>query len=568
MKLLRPPVRQSLKLLVLVGASIAMAWLFYWLLPVAVQSRLSADHVRWAFGTDDIEPVAGQSLSSLWALCLMILHQLGLGVGGETFATAAALSGWISLAALVLLSFVVPVPAMILLVLTPAVLWTSIVPNGFALQFLLLALMAILSNPTVNFENSRKRWCLGAFVDGLACSLSPAAWLLVLLRAAHNRKDRAAATVRMRFVLFAVGFSLPMALGALLGSASFAPVPVWTSLRAIQFEDGLGAAFVFWGRGGETSIALAATLAVAIAITLGRSWRASSSFRFVTVSKWVFLVLPFVLMASLGNIRSWRLAHPGWNTVIEDFALNVDRSFPSTVIALVRTATEESAIRYADTLLAKKPHVIALRPLNLFEQSTIERVRARESKFGLDEARRAVDDPSGFADGSKPLNGFQAFVQYLIAPNIERGVRFWIDTLPDRDTGFEIRFLGNGYGVSSSTGRSQLLVEREDLKSSFVRSHVGFREFEAGPSIEVQIFARYAAYHLAAAKIISSEKRTADWENRARAEHYAALKKVEWLHDSYQKVCVEPMLKEKALGVKDSEPLDVCIETKEFHERK
>jgi hypothetical protein len=101
---------------------------------------------------------------------------------------------------------------------------------------------------------------------------------------------------------------------------------------------------------------------------------------------------------------------------------------------------------------------------------------------------------------------------------------------------------------------------------------MGYREFEAGPSIERDIFGRYATYHLAAAKVITTEKRTIDWENRARAEHYAALKKVEWLKDSYQKVCVEPLEKANAEAVKngtkkDSEPLDVCIETKEFHER-
>lgn len=567
MKLRKPTVHQSIKLLISLTAFAALGCLFYWLLPVAVQSRLSADHVRWVFGSTDVDPVAGNSLSSLWTLCLLLLRRLGLGVGGETFATSAALSGWISLASLAIISLNVPMLAMALLMLTPAVLWTAVVPNGTALQFLLLAVMAILSNPKVNFADSRKRWCFGAVVDGLACSLSLAAWVLVILRATLTKKDRLPATVRVRLVLFAVGFSLPLATRVLVGTSSFAPVPVWMSIRALRLEDSLGAAFVFWGGGGETTIALAATFSMAVAITLGRAWESPSATRLVVAAKWTFLVLPFALLLIFGNVRAWRLAHPGWNTVVEDFALNVDRSFSSSVVALVRTSTEEAAIRYVDALLVKKPHVIGLRPINMFEASTLDRVQRREPKFGIDEAQKAIDSPStGPTDGSKPLVGFQAFLEHLIVPNLNRGVHFWIDTIPDRNTGLEIRFLGNGLGLRSLDGPTRFLIDRDDLKSSYVRAHVGFREFRAGPSIEVEISARYATYHLAAAKVLKTEKRTVDWENRARAEHYAALKKVEWLHESYQKVCVDPLQKEKTSGAKDVEPLDVCTETKEFHE--
>ncbi|CAN5394908.1 hypothetical protein BH10BDE1_BH10BDE1_19440 [soil metagenome] len=572
MKLRTPSIHQKIKFVFWLLALGLLGWLFYWLLPVAIQSRLSADHVRHVFGASDADPVAGSSLSSLWTALLFLLRETGLGVGGETFATAAALSGWLTIVSLAILAFVVPAPAMILLALTPAVLWCAVVPNGTSVQFFVLALMAVLSNPGVSFNDQRKRWVLGAVIDGLGCALTPAAWLLVVLRALRVRQDRTTLIIRVRLVFFAVGFSLPLAIASMLGGDAYARLPVLSAFRAMRVEDRIGAAAVFFRGGGEISIAMAASLAFAIAIALGSAWRpvgAAGAFKRISLNaKWAFLILPFLLILTLGHPKSWRLAHPGWNTVIEDFALNVDRSFSDGAVAVVRTSTEEAAIRYADAILAKKPHVSALRPVNLFEPSTLARVQSREPNFRVEEARVNVDGKVGpSAAGSKPLEGFSAFVEYLIVPNVQRGVQFWLDAVPDRNSGLEIRFLGNGLGVRSTTGSTKFVTGREDLKSSHVRSHVGFREYEAGPTIEQEIFARYAVYHLAVARIIAFEKRTPDWEQRARAEHYAALRKVEWLKESYQKVCVEPGEKAAVEGKKDSAPLDICIETQDFHEK-
>ena len=562
-KFSRPKIKALLKTTGFILAAGGIAWLFYWLLPVAAQTRLSADHVRRVFGAHDIFPVAGESLGSLWTLILQSMKSLGFVTAAETYATSAALSAWVALAAFAVLAFYVPILALILAVVTPAVLWSSVIPNGASLSLFFLASMGFLSQPHISFENNRVRWTLGAFVDGVACALTPLAWLLVLLRIV--RTGGHATANRLRWILFAMGLSLHFAVGVLLDAriekgpefvASFSMLPIVSLLRSILIEDVLGAGNVISGYGGESALALLASIAVFAAILLSPAWRVK--FR---AAIWAILILPFLILAIAGAPRSWKIAHPGWNSVVEDFAENVERDFNTATVAFVRSSTEEAILRYVGELVVKKQHVVTLRASNLFERSTLARIQEFEPRFEVEDARRTEASTPSFAN----------FTEFVIVPNVQRGVTFWLSQLPDRAQGLQIKFLGNGFQIRGSDKVTNFDLARDSLRTGHVRARLSAREYEAGPSIESEIFERYAVYHLAVAKVMEREKKTSDWDRRARGEYYAALKKVEWLAHPYQKVCAEPMAEELAKQAADpkrekSEPLDICLETAWYHE--
>lgn len=545
--------------------------LYYWLLPVAIPSRLAADHVRFAFGLGDIGPSVANSLSSLWTLLLETLHVTGLTPAKQEIAVSAAMSAWIALAAFGILALYVHWGVLILAALTPAVLWSAVVPNGTSLVLLLLALMGWLSSPSVRFQSQRARWTFGAFVDGLGMAFTPVAWLLVLTRLVRRRGVDGGPR-GLRAVLTLMGLSLPFAIGVLIQSGaadrpavlvgSFSALPIYTMLRSIPFDDVLGAALVTTGGGGELTLSLLASIAIFVAIALSEA----PTHRARQFSLWLLLVAPFAVLLAFGAPRAWKIAHPGWNTIVEDFGLNVHRATKEKTVAIVRTATEESAIRYVDEILESSKNVTALRTINLFDRSTFERVVSFEPRFNLEEAKSTK--PSGD-------DAFKDLVELVIVPNVNRGVQFWIDSIPDRTTGLSITFAFNGLLISKAEGATRFVTLRDNLRNTFIRSRLSARESTAGPSVEALIFERHAMYHLAVAKIIEHEKKTSDWERRARGEYYAALRKVEWLKTPYQKVCIDTVKEEEAAraalkpGDKEipkSEPLDICLETAWYHE--
>jgi hypothetical protein len=556
MDISNPNIRKATRVLILLLGLALLAGLLYWILPVAVQTRLSADHVRRVFALNDVAPVAGHSLSSLWTLLLMTMKACGLGVGAQTFATAAALSGWVLIFAIAILSLFVPWGAVILVALAPAVLWTAVVPNGFSLSLLFLALVGLCSNPQLTFENNRKRWTFGAVIDGIACALTPLAWFLVIWRETRSKTSKQN-RIR-RAVLFVVGFSIPMAVAILLegDGYSFAKLPSFTALRELMVEDTIGAGRVFIGGFGEIAIGLFAGLCFVLGILMSPGWcrpLRSARPRLLSGLRLGLLIwVAYGLSGVIGHPGGWKLAHPGWNTILEDFAQNVERSSSGLTVAIVQSASEEAALRYVDELLSKHPAVVPVRTLNLFEASTVSRLQAREPKFNISEAKAAVDSPNL---NSSQDSAEQIFNEGLLIPNTKRGVTFWLASPPDRNEGFETKFIANGVRVKTVEGPTRFINERDALRTSFVRAQPELREYLAGPSIETTVFARYAAFHIAIAHIIEREKKTSDWKLRARGEYYAALKKVQWLKELYPKVCsIENPAAKK-------EPLDVCKET-------
>lgn len=585
----------NLKTLSLGLLLIGLVALFYWLLPVAASSRLSADHVRWAMGNEDIAPTVAMSLSSFWAVAISALGGLASVFGGLspsiTFSTAAGLSAWVSILAIGILALNVSWPALLLAVLAPTFLWTAVVPNGTAIVFLLLALMSVLSKPSITFLDSPRRWTLGAVIDGVASSLSPAAWILVLLRAVHSHEASSLEAlerrrrVGLRLLLFVVGFSLHFVVGLILdqsGSSSsarfFSVVPAMELLRSLRGDDVLSAGVAFLGGGGESVMSLLAALNLAVAITVSKEWQTRASLtglrplalKATASARWALLVSPFFVLFTAGQISSWRVAHPGANTVVEDFGRNLTQSFPAAAVAFVNSATEEAGVRYVREIYSQGKKLAVLRPLNVFDPSTEARVTALVPSFSLAEAKETATNATT-AQGAA-----NSFFDLAVAPNLRRGISMWLEATPEisgpLEQGLEINFLGNGFKLAAREGSTRILASKEDLREAYVRFRPTAREFSPRRSLEIKIFERYAAFHLGLARIIEFEKATKDWERRARGEYYAALKKVEWYPALYDKVCAAALPEisppgpvAKSPPTSPPEPLDVCVDTAWYH---
>lgn len=587
----------------LLGVSLATCglglygWLLYWLMPVAIPSRLAADHLRWTFSEVDADRVAvvPNSLNALWLLILEVARVAGVSdANSELVAWAAALSATILVTSVALvvvcatrkfqkfhlsLAFTV-----LLLALTPAVLWTGVVPNGFVLGFFFVALLAFAQT------SGRARYGFSV-LEGFAAGLTPAAWVLSLALAAskedHLFANRFAKSRRMlRVGFFVFGMSIHPLLkivfeeaGAEAARNSISWFPVYDSLRAVRFEDLLGGPMVMLGPVGETATGLIASIAFSVAILT--IWL---GFKPVRVA---LLALGFLLPLSAGQLGAWRLAHPGWNTALEDVALNVDRSLTEPTVVLVDRLTEEAVFRFASSLqvAARRPGATAstkaarfsymqvVNSRKIFEASEITRIQTRIPKYSLSEAGAASQLPEDEIR-KRYKDATDMFLKAYVFPNVRSGIPFFvgaefISLLENRESDLDIyhRYFMNGVRVSVSAADKDLRLVRENLQSGFIRARLGYEEGQLQNSAEVQAYERYAIYHLARASEYNRVRTPKDWQARSNAELYAALKKVPWLDEPYRIVCEEPEKRPKSeLELKGNaqqtavEPLDVCKE--------
>jgi hypothetical protein len=125
----------------------------------------------------------------------------------------------------------------------------------------------------------------------------------------------------------------------------------------------------------------------------------------------------------------------------------------------------------------------------------------------------------------------------------------------------------NGIRVTNSSADLKLRLVRENIKTGFVRARLGYREGQLSRAIEVDIYERYAIFHLAMASEYNLIMTPTDWQKRANVELYAALRKVPWLDEPYRIVCEAPenRIKSKLESNGNSqqtaaEPLDICKE--------
>lgn len=465
----------------------AAGGLLYWLLPVTPQSLSSADSVRWAFSETGGEPTAPGSLNSLWVSLLLGLKLCMRAVGAapaEAYAWAAALNGWLSVIGVGMwLRSLVPQrrgAALLALGLVPAFLWSAVVPSGSGLTVALLGASALL-----------RPWRWRAVCVGVASALSPAAWIveIFLLRQARAEERR------QQTVFLALGFLVPVALAGAMGLSTFALIPALQPLFDVVREDVLAAARVFGLGRGAVAIQLAAEVALAALLTIGLV--AQTTRRFVGACA-ALLVLSLGLTA--GQAAAWRMAHPGWNTVLADAARNVVTAVPPQTLVDTPSPTEAAAARF-------------------FLEVTAPAHRSKALKI-VDRKNLAATD----AVGQPPA--------------------VWLPTLPEQDIGLTVSFLGYGVLMQPHPGPTRFVFDREALQRTYVAARPSLREYRAlvpkgsAEPLEFRVFERYGIYHLASARVLEREKQPADWERRRNAEVYAALRKVEWSELAFHGLCV------------------------------
>jgi len=549
----------------------AFVFFLYWLLPVTAQTRLSADHLRWVFSSTDRESVAGQSLSTVWLLILELTKVTGaLTPDVSLFPTAAALSGWLTLASIVLLfvkwrGFHWSVP---LMMLSPWLFWSAVIPNGFAVSTLALVAMSFLAvkrNGCLVAARSRPWTYALNIVEGFAAGITPAAWILVLTLSvipneeADSRKMKRDRWLRIGLVLFGILLHPLLAGAASLVWASngnsVSWLPVLNSLRVLGIEEPLGAGLVFLGPVGETAIGLLGSVTVVVAVLI--SWFGARPLRAA------LLGLPIVLVFVLGSPKAWRLAHPGWNSVLEDVYLNVERLLDGPTVVITPLPTEESIARYVASFLGEvkaragansRAKMLAVRPQSIGEPGEKERVSA------------VLPNYSEPAPGELQAS-YEDFVAKYLRPNLKSGISFWFAVRPREETGLLVRFLMTGVLVQNIDGPTRFQISRSDAQRGHVRSRLHYREGQLKQAIEVKAYEPYSYFHLAIAQGFVDSKTPSDWDMRAKGELYAALNKAPWLKEPYQKVCVEPESRAKTevelkgnSQVTQVEPLDLCKE--------
>lgn len=547
--------------------TLGFGYFLYWLLPVTVQTRLSADHLRWVFSTTDRESVAGQSLSAMWLLLLELFKLSGaVSSDASLFPTASALSGWLALLTIALLflkwrGFHWSVP---LLMFSPWFFWSSVIPNGFAISSVALAAIGFLAaQRNGQLVAVRSRWWTYILnvLEGFTAGITPAAWILVLTLSVIPKEESDYQKKKrdrwLRLGLILLGVLLHPALTALVSAGwgsdgtSLSWLPILHSLRVIGIEEPLGAGLVFLGPVGETALGLLGSVIVVVAILI--SWFGARPIRVA------LLLLPVVLVFVLGAPKSWRMAHPGWNSILEDVYLNVERSLDEPTIAITPLPTEESIARYVASFLTeaklpKRAKMVAVRPQSIAERG--EQARVKASLPNYYEPGEGVLQPS-----------YESFLSEYLRPNLKNGIPFWFSAMTKEANGLSVRFLMTGVMVRHHDGPTQLGLNRNDVQRGYVRSRLNYIEGQQKQALEVKAYEPYAYFHLAMAQDIAASKKTSDWEKRASGELYAALMKVPWLKQPYQKVCIEPESRPKTeLELKGNsqvtpvEPLDICKE--------
>lgn len=502
--------------ILLMGALYAA--LLYWLLPVAPQSMISADTISLVWSQTRFESLHSELINSLWRNTVLLWHL----ISGETdlallYPTIAALHAWFIVASVMLVLWRVMGASgvrdkgfTLLLAgcLLPAFLWSAVVPTGFS-----FAIVAMTVGWFLRFESRSSAKLVARFFEGIAIGLSAAGLIPVLYRAVMGRASDVRSALDKSMIAMLIGFALVIVL-------SVGVWPAYSAVVGLRYEDQLGAGVVLLGGGGELRLALVGAVAWAFMLcaqtALIDSRRTILSISAAATGSIVLfsLLLQFGLFAT--RVEAWKLAHPGWNSILADAARNIEDGHEQNIEAYLPTPTEWSLSKY------------------------VQMQRGEKSK--VNPRFMALDDKA---------------VQRLLKDKKS----LWFARLPNLNRGARIDFLGYGFLVSSLTNElDPTQFGFGGLRGVMVRSHLELSEVVAPKPLEVSVFERYAIIHMALARKYYKQKQPIDWERRAYLEQFAALRKVPWMEDPYRAVCIEHRPGE--------EPEDFCSKVKPYHDRR
>lgn len=526
------------------------AALLYWLLPVAPQSMISADTISAVWAKTSFESLHPELINTVWRGTVSVWRSAGEAFGGAfggaldgafghpaesalVYPTVAALHAWFVIVSLILVLWRVMRAAGIrdkgfaLLIVscsTPAFLWSSVVPTGFS-----IAIAAMTIGWFLSFNRKPTAVTLAGFFEGLAIGLNVAGVVPVLYRFLTSYLSGAlrASVWRDRSLIP----SIAMPLGFLLGFTTVVALsngvwPAYSAIVGILHEDRLGAGTVLLGGGGELRLALVGALSWAFMLAAQTALQENSgvvlSVRAAATGAIVLfgLLLQFGLFAT--RAEAWRLAHPGWNSILADAARSVEDGHAQTVAAYFPSPTEWSLSKYVQIQRGEKSRVTPY-----------------------------LSVPDDVA------------VQALL----KEKKTLWLTRLPSLERGAHIEFLGYGFLVralavetgSTDAAPTQFSFGLNGLRGVTVRSVLGLTEVVEPKPLEMEVYERYAIMHLALARKYTKQRQPKDWERRAYLEQFAALRKVPWTKESYRAVCIEHPAGE--------EPEAYCSKVKSYYER-
>ena len=535
----------------------------WWLAPVTPQGPLGADLARLAHarGVSDL-PTVNATLSTF----SQMLSSFGdiLPIHGQRYARVAQVHAWFGigsvLALWVLLSFgalswakLIEAQWLLAWLVSPAVWWSLVNPTDFQAGLT----MALLSWCVWEFGPRSKRSSWGAGFVGFAMSQTWIIWPWAVLSLRKFQRD-CLATDRQSFALYGIiGFLGPAIVGWFADpmGAARAAIPMLIPFEMLAKEDLLAAGELLIGGGGEARMAIWA--GAPLALLWASFAEPVTRLRTKSVMRGVAAVLIAVpgLSLATNSIRApgaWKLAWPGYNTVLVDAARNTFRVLPTVSLVVVDSITEDAMLAYqrADLIRAEQEGVArpsdqpktaigtaVLRLQRLHDDDARERLLRVWTRFRFDE--------EAFQTSGRKLD----LVRDVFLPNLRigdqaearepKGVRtIWTPRLLPltESQRAEIDATQLGFGVAYKLGKGNAGVDLESLAKISAQTHIARDERLSSESMELMVYERYADLPLAFARR-TQEVSQGELSDLTVSSWLAVLDRVPWNKPALEFVC-------------------------------
>jgi hypothetical protein len=213
---------------------------------------------------------------------------------------------------------------------------------------------------------------------------------------------------------------------------------------------------------------------------------------------------------------AWKLAWPGYNTVLVDAARNTYRVLPSVALVLVESITEEAMLAYQRADLIRADQESSARPGDQPKTATatavlrVDRLRDEGERARLRQAwSRFQFNEDAYQASGRNLD----LVRDVFLPNLRvsaqaeapepQGVRnIWTPRLLPLSEAqrSELDAVQLGFGVAYKLGKGHASVDLESMTKISVETHLARDERLSSESMEFSVFERYADLPLAFAR--------------------------------------------------------------------
>jgi len=441
-----------------------------------------------------------------------------------------------------------------MLALSPAVWWTLVNPSDFQAGIF----CALVAWCVWEFTAKSQRNTWGVAALGFAMSQTWVIWPWAILswRGFVRAMPK---SERSQVALYGVlGFLGPALVGWVAdpSGATRAAFPVLIPLQLLIAEDLLAAGELLVGGGGEARLAIWAGAPLALLwASLAEPMRERHLSKLRAFAALLILVPMLSLGAQLGRSPgAWKLAWPGYNTVLVDAARNTYRVLPSVALVLVDSITEEAMLAYQRADLIRADQEGNARPGDQPKTATatavlrVDRLRDERERARLRQAwTRFQFNEEAYQASGRNLD----LVRDVFLPNLRvsaqaeapepQGVRnIWTPRLLPLSEAqrSELDAVQLGFGVAYKLGQGHASVDLESMAKISVETHLARDERLSSESMEFSVFERYADLPLAFARRtqeVSAETLT----DVTVSSWIAVLDRVPWNLPALEFVCDE-----------------------------